>query len=366
MASSPTDILHFAYDQATQISVTLSTLQQASITTLVQYAESQKGVLTALITSLVKKIETPTQDVRYHKVELPNGYSGRSYDTRYITPFLREHFPRLAMAESGWLTRSIEQAHPFTLDFPGKIANTQVKLAFLEILQDIETNDADPQAYLVALLAGLLAAEFERKAIEYYATDAILTVEQVMHLLREHFYFDYHVSGGARLPVLAVYAAYELLMSALPRYQEKQLLPLKRHSTPDNTSGSIGDIEVINLSDHEFFEAIEIKHNKPISAAMVNLAIGKIRDLPVKRYLLLTTAEPNTNDLHSITPLIAQMLASHGCEIIINGVMPTLKYYLRLLETPQQFVMCYEKHLLGDYDLKRIHIEHWQTLKAQL
>ena len=37
-----------------------------------------------------------------------------------------------AMAESGWLTRSLEQAHPYTLDYPGKITPKIVKEAFLE------------------------------------------------------------------------------------------------------------------------------------------------------------------------------------------------------------------------------------------
>ena len=63
----------------------LSPTKREWVKVVVAGAESQKAVLTVLVTSLVKKIEMPSQDIRYHKVELPNGYSGRSFDTEYVT-----------------------------------------------------------------------------------------------------------------------------------------------------------------------------------------------------------------------------------------------------------------------------------------
>lgn len=110
---------------------------------IVSNVESFKAIVTVLATSLVKKIENPKQDVRYHKNELKGGYSGRTFDTKFITPFFKKYFPRFSMKESGWLTRSIEQPHPFTFKFPGKIRNKDVKQAFLEILHDIEENKTE-------------------------------------------------------------------------------------------------------------------------------------------------------------------------------------------------------------------------------
>ncbi len=135
----------------------LSEIQRKWIETIIEKVESHKAVVTVLITSIVKKIETPMQDVRYHKKELPNGYSGRGFDTLHVTPFIAEKFQRFAMkGGSGWLTRSLEQAHPFTLEFPGKIRSVSVKKAFLQILNDIEKNQADPKKYLHAIFAGLI------------------------------------------------------------------------------------------------------------------------------------------------------------------------------------------------------------------
>ncbi len=70
---------------------------------------------------------------------MQNGYSGRSFDTKYVTPFLRKYeFP--SMSESGWLTRSLEQPYPYILDYKGKISPKEVAEAFLLILNLTTSN----------------------------------------------------------------------------------------------------------------------------------------------------------------------------------------------------------------------------------
>ncbi|WP_242056513.1 MULTISPECIES: hypothetical protein [unclassified Nostoc] len=46
----------------------------------------RKAVYTVLITLLVHKILHPSQDIRYHKAELPNGFGGRDLDKKYGSP----------------------------------------------------------------------------------------------------------------------------------------------------------------------------------------------------------------------------------------------------------------------------------------
>lgn len=107
---TPTEILENSNLRAqTDFLSALSDEQRARVVEIVTHAETLKAVVAALMTSLVKKIHTPEQDIRLHKVEMSGGYSGRSFDTLYVTPFVRRTFPRLAMKSgSGWLTRSIE------------------------------------------------------------------------------------------------------------------------------------------------------------------------------------------------------------------------------------------------------------------
>lgn len=71
-----------------------------------KYSEQATGVLTVIITSLTYKGLNPKQDIRKHQTSIAGGYSGRAFDAKYVTPFMKSHkFP--AMAESGWLTRSL-------------------------------------------------------------------------------------------------------------------------------------------------------------------------------------------------------------------------------------------------------------------
>lgn len=372
-------ILEAAYQRAESQENTdseLSDLQQKWVEIIVEKAESQKAVLAVLITSLTKKIESPTQDVRYHKKELPNGYSGRVFDTQHVTPFIREKFQRYAMkGGSGWLTRSLEQAHAYTLEYPGKILDRAVKAAFLQVLNDIEENNANPKKYLQAIFISLiklirrstsslgLLEMADGGSAQKQQSDTI-TIANIVNLLNYHFSFNYRVAGASRLPVLAVHSAYEMLMS-IERYKGKTLPPLKSHTTSDIKSGGIGDIEVLDENGN-FFEAVEIKHDISISTDIVQDAYNKFVETPVRRYYLLTTAEPNVDNAETVDSLVRQIRARHGCEVIVNGILPSLKYYLRLLSDPKLFLDCYLKNLRLDFkqstDIKEIHLQYWHKL----
>ena len=311
-------ILEDAYQVAKSRNDIYSELSESQvnwINTIIENAESQKAVLAVLITSLTKKIETPTQDVRYHKKELPNGYSGRVFDTQHVTPFIREKFQRFAMkGGSGWLTRSLEQASPYTLEYAGKIRDKAVKEAFLQILNDVEENQVDSKKYLSAIFTSLinLMARFQvtlnlfektkEDSTQTQQSNAV-TIGNIMSLLKYHF--SYRIAGASRLPVLAVYSAYEMLMT-LERYESKTLSPLKSHTTSDLKSDGIGDIEVLD-ENGDFFEAVEIKHNIPISLNLVQDAYQKFTETAVHRYYLLTTAEPNVDDPEKVGRLVSQI-----------------------------------------------------------
>jgi DNA (cytosine-5)-methyltransferase 1 len=124
---NPSEILETCYDLALReikrdegqsFLQKLEKEQQHWLDVVVSNVESFKAIATVLATSLVKKIENPKQDIRYHKNEFRGGYSGRTLDTKFITPFFKKKFQRFSMKESGWLTRSIEQPYPFTYERP--------------------------------------------------------------------------------------------------------------------------------------------------------------------------------------------------------------------------------------------------------
>ncbi len=376
-----TQILEHTYRQATEEITkddgksflnTLNKEQKEWLITIADKCESLKAVVTTLATSLTKKIENPKQDVRCHKNELEGGYSGRVFDTNYITPFFKRKFRRLSMQESGWLTRSIEQAHAFTLDFPGKIRDKNVKQSFLQILNDIEENKANPRKYLIGLFILLIQQTASTQVkVKLAISGETVTIESIIKCLKSHFSGRYDVRGASLLPVIAIYSIYQILTSNVTRYQDKKLQPLRSHLAPDARSRAIGDIEVTG-GNGKYFEAVEIKHNIPINSAIIEDTYQKFKDTPITRYYFLTTAEPNieSGEEDEVRARIAEIRKEHGCEIIVNGIIPSLKYYLRLLPNPVNFIERYTGNLQLEFskttEIKKQHLAEWERIIKEL
>ncbi len=300
---------------------------------------------------------------------MPGGYSGRTYDTKYVTPFMKSRFHRLAMKESGWLTRSIEQAHVFDRRFPGKIRDVKVKQAFLSILDDIEEHDGQPEEYLTALFVLLINKTVDTSYLSSIAVGSReATISRIIDGLGKHFHAKYSAAGASRLPVIAIYSVYQCLMEEHARYRGKRLLPLRGHTTSDYRSKGIGDIEVVDVNGG-FFEGVEIKHMISITPQLIEDAFDKFRGKPVKRYYLLTTADPCIvrGEQDAVRRTIQRIELTHGCEVIVNGIMPSLKYYLRLVDDPAVFLKRYAENLDRQFsesaDLKEEHIDKWKTLR---
>ena len=377
MSQTPIEIMESAYEQAKNKSlrILLSGLSDESfqdLRVIAENAETQKAVLGVTLTSLVYKVYEPKQDIRKHQEGMKDGYSGRTFDTKYVTPFLKNKFPHFAMAESAWLTRSLEQPRPFNLNFPGKIRNKVLKTAFLKTLDRVQTDKNLASKLLVALM-GLMLESTAKDGVLFAKVQVagVLTISKIIDAISQHIRYDYGkgVVGTARLPVLAIYSVYNLLMPDVKRYSGKFLVPLESHTSPDSRSKSLGDIDV-NNADNSCFESVEIKHNKPITADMVGVAYRKIRNTEIDRYYILTTSESNFDDHESVMQEIEKYKEVHSCQIIVNGVIPSLKYYMRLISNPQDIIGEYTKWLEFEYQrasgIKREHLRVWQEIRQTM
>jgi DNA (cytosine-5)-methyltransferase 1 len=377
MPKTPIEIMEAAYEQAkkTQLQTLLSVLPSEYVDELriiVENAETQKAVLGVTLTSLVYKVFQPKQDIRKHQEGMKGGYSGRTFDTKYVTPFLKNNFPHFAMAESAWLTRSLEQPRPFNLNFPGKIRNSSLKTAFLKTLDHVQIDSNLASKLVVALMGLMLESSAKDGALfaEIQVASGV-TIAKIIDALSLHIRYNYGagVVGTARLPVLAIYSVYNLLMPDVKRYSGKILVPLESHTSPDSRSKSLGDIDV-NNPDNSCFESVEIKHIKPITADMVGVAYRKIRNTDIDRYYILTTSEPNFDDHELVMQEIEKYKKVHSCQIIVNGVIPSLKYYMRLISNPQDIINEYTKWLEFEYQrasgVKREHLRVWQEIRQSV
>jgi DNA (cytosine-5)-methyltransferase 1 len=319
---------------------------------------TQKGVFTVLVTLITHKIIDPKQDIRKHQTSMAGGFSGRSIDFSFITPTLKE-LGLPSMAESGWLTRSLEQPYPYNLDYNGKISNKVVKEAFLNVLDFVEKNPKSAKNVLRLLLAEAIASNAIVEIVPLENPEK-LTIENIIKALDEHFRTKYETHGGSKLPVLAFFAIYKNLIKEIGRYKDCTLAEMGSHTASDRTSKSAGDIEIFKKKN--LFEAIEIKLDKAIDTTMVRIAIEKIARYNPDRYYILSYIGIKENDKLEVTNLIDELKLKHGCQIIINGLLPTIKYYLRLITSLEEFIINYNNLIENDTEIKKIHKEKWNEL----
>lgn len=364
---NPFDFLEKVYKESSKEKnvENLNDRQKNNIKIIVEKEENNKGVFTAIVSSLTYKCLFPYQDVRYHKIELPNGYSGRSFDTKYVTPFLKEKRFLGAMKESGWLTRSIEQAHPFTKDFPGKINNKELKEAFLNIFEDIEENNISAYEYLKGIFT-LSLLEKQKRTIEIInpiTKESNMPITKIMELMNKHFYYKYSSRGASILPVIAFYSIYQCMIKHFDRFKDKSLDKLSSHTSCDRSSGEAGDIVVRDKKTNEIYEVLELKYEIKPNFLMVQDAYDKIKYKEnVQRYYILSTKHADKEEIEKINKFTEKVYKEYGCQIIINGVFDSLKYYLRLLTNTDEFLTYYTKNLQESTEINYEHKIAWNRI----
>jgi DNA (cytosine-5)-methyltransferase 1 len=337
----------------------------------------QKGVYTVLTTLLTHKCLHPQQDIRFHQKEMPNGFSGRSIDTKFITPTLKA-LGLPSMAESGWLTRSLEQPFPYTMDYQGNIGGQGVKNAFLSILNFIETivlpddQSKISELLLVYLLKNVIKIS-NSETIKFDVLDvnvnrrSEIKINDIIDSLKEHFYFKYTTRGTSKLPVLAIYAIYQLLVIEIGRYKSCTLKPLGSHTASDLTSKSAGDIEVYYTEKpNQLLEVLEIKYEKLIDKHIVAIVQEKIERFHPERYIILSSLEIKKEDETDIHRMINETLNKSQCQIIVNGILPTIKYYLRLVSSLTKFIDHYSALVEKDHEIDFEHKQKWAEILQKM
>ena len=356
MAMNEQEILNRVYEAAlvrdgSQDMVILEHQLRGHLQEIVDRTDKQKSVLAVTATLLLKKIMYPGQDIRQHQASMPGGFSGRTLDTKVVTPFLRSHgFPYMGSG-SGWLTRSLEQATPYTLDYPGGVKPKELKAAFLNVVDAIQRDGSIAEPALRHLLRLLIDRRDQDRSLKLARPINLSDLEIVQALAR---HFDSGVQGSARLPVLAIHAIMSVLVEERGKYDGCSIATLESHTSADAKSGLIGDIHILDR-DGNFVEAFEIKHEVRITESLIQDCFVKYRNTSVRRYYILTTHESGGSG-SGFEELVSRLTTLHGCQLIVNGVEPTVKYFLRIIADTQRFIDAYVSLLESDpsvsYDLK--------------
>lgn len=334
-----------------------------ALESMAKACEKASGPYLNLLTSItVKCVLADKVDIRYHQVQIqdqtdkPAGFNFRGLSESVIYNWMEKH--EFHGAKSGWQVRTLERPKPYFLNYDENIQ--LVKEPFLTCYDQIETHSQNPKIALAFLLWRRI--QLRESAKVSLALPQIKDVLQITKLFESHFFYSYKDSkGGSRLPVLALYAIYKVLLKELHRYEGMKLKPLESHSAADSQTGAVGDIEIVYEKTGEVFEAVEVKHNIAISVAIIETAKQKICDKRIDRYYVLTT-HPQHDPSEDVQNEVKKVQQHLGCQMIANGVIPTIKYYLRLLSDPSAVLPEYTALLSTEKGIGFEHRDIWNKI----
>ncbi len=365
-------MLEFAYQQVTNENRTgdlLPVETKANLDTLLQKIESDKSLIQVLVTSLLKKITVIEQDIRLHMKKFDGGYSARVLDTKVTTPFFKNHFPKYANKETAFLTKATRAEIKWNLDEGRKLPlrSQTLVMPFLQLLDQIQYNKINLTDCLCYILAAMYQLTLTNQRIVDETVETanfsdVLNIKTVMAMLRQHFALKY----SSRLPVIAIFAAYQQLVKTVKRYEGKILQPLNVHTSSDKHGW--GDVEIWN-QDGTPFEMVEVKHLIPIDRNLVFDVVKKSQNTTIQRYYVLTTYPGSFADPEEETyadKLILKINRERNLEVIANGLEQSLKYYLRFVNDYQAFIQDYTNALALDAqrstEVKDVHLTVWKSI----
>lgn len=371
---NPTEILEECYAKTLEIAINetsdeISDDIKSGVDIFIERIDTDKSLVQVIVTSLLKKILSPEQDIRLHMAKFENGYSARVLDTKVTSPFFKRYFPTYANKETAFLTKATraEIIWNFTEGKKLPFRSKQLIEPFLILMDKIQNSSFDLKDCLTYILFRLHLLSRQHQTIfdetlESADFSDVLNINGVLTMLTKHF--DSKLSS--RLPVIAIYSAYIQLFKTIKRYENKILRPLNVHTSADKHG--YGDIEIWN--DEEIpFEMVEIKHNIAIDRNLIFDVAKKTENTSVKRYYVLTTYKgcfASEAEEEFINKLILKIKKERDLEVIPNGIIHSLKYYLRFIEDYQEFIKTYTEELIRDAknstEVKNYHIEIWQAI----
>ncbi|MCX5983017.1 MULTISPECIES: DNA methyltransferase [Nostocales] len=301
--------------------------------------------------------------------KFPNGYSARVLDTKVTTPFFKINFPRYANKETAFLTKATRAEIIWNFEEGIKLPLRSKSLVepFLTLIDKIENQKIDIEQCIIYILSQLhLLSQYHEvvflETLEVANSVNIININRVMKMVERHF----QEPLSSRLPVIVIFAIYKQLFKTIRRFENKILLPLNVHTSADKHG--YGDIEIRDNHNNPF-EILEIKHNVPIDRNMILDIVKKSANTTIERYYILTTYKDcfiNQDEEEYINELILNIKRESGLEIIANGIVNTLKYYLRFIEDYREFINTYTEELVKDArnstEIKESHIQAWRII----
>jgi hypothetical protein len=349
--AEPIEILNVALQRANDNLEQSLILDRQSIDRINYVARNLKNRagVRLLMACLLAKIHRPQVDIRkpYTEIGDTDSFSGRTYDERYITPFINQHnLP--CNSTTAFLTPALRNRNVMlTTDINLVGKPPQLYQAVLKLLDDIHNRLVTPEDLLAEIVRSLLIDRNERQqridalVSELKTTDDAvpLSSEDIVNLIEKHI----SLKGTSRLPVLAVAAAYR----AAEEFIGEKAIALQAHNAADLQTGAIGDVEITLLADDEIVTSYEMK-NKRVTREDIDRALQKLcaSSKRIDNYIFITT-ETVDEDVRDYARSLYQ--ETGGIEFVVLDCVGFIRHFLHLFHRLRsRFLEAYQILLLAE------------------
>lgn len=367
-ATTPTDILELAY-RHTQENTALSFLRDARIADDVEFVcrcASNRASVRMLMACLLATLSDSRVDIRkpFRLVKPPKAnktarsidksrgskdpgsYSGRTYDERYVGPFvLRHQLP--VNATTSFLTPAY-RTNPITLTRTAVLTGKPPELyrRIVALINDVHEGTVAAQDMLAEIMRLLLLIKSERQlrmqtliaSLRPSQKSSLLSAEAIVNLIRQHLASP----RSSRLPVLVVAAAYH----AARNHLGERHLSLHSHHAADIQTQALGDVEIALADEQNVVTVYEMKA-KQVTREDVDIAVQKLANssTEIDNYIFITTDRIDAE----IEEYAASLHARLGVEFVILDCLGFIRHFLHLFyRLRSEFLEAYQNLLLAE------------------
>lgn len=330
---SPPRILSIAFQRASE-NLDKSLIEDIDIANGIEFVcrnvQNRAGTR-LLMASLLAKIHRPEVDIRkpYTEIGDDDTYSGRSYDESYVSTFINQHDlpcnPTTAFLTPALRNRNIVLTPDVNLvGRPPKLYQT-----VLQLLHHVYMGRVSPDDLLAETVRHLLIVRNERQQritslradLKTSEESVPLSSEAIVSLIQQHLASPH----SSRLPVLVVAAAYQCASDHL----RERVLPLKSHTSADEQTGALGDVQITLIGDDAVATAYEMKTRR-VTQVDIDRALQKLGTsglTTIDNYVFITTDEIDQRVQEYAKGIYDE---TGGIEVVILDCIGFLRHFLHL------------------------------------
>ena len=355
MESSPADILRSTYERvSSDINRSIVTISDiAERIEAVSRSTSNRACVRVLLACSLAKSAHPEVDIRkpYTEIGDSDAFAGRSYDERYLQPFIIEHQlpcnPTTAFLTPAFRNRNIT----LTPDLNMVGRPPLIYKATLQLLTDVYEGRIPAEDLLAETIRRLIIMKDEQFAIRNSlladlrsSTGALpLSSEDIITIIEQHL----RSANASRLPVLVVAAAYE----AAKDFLGERILRLEGHNAADKQTQSLGDVHITLIDDDAIVTVYEMKA-KRVTRNDLDIALLKINrnkgNRKIDNFIIITTDEIEESVKSHAANLYSQ---TGGIEFVVLDCLGFLRHFLHLFHRIRlQYLDAYQRLLLEEPD----------------